>query len=154
MNGKKLWKILQQEDGDGVELTQLETARGIIPRRTFIEMIGFSAAALMMSGCRAPEQKIIPYVKQPVEFTPGVAAWYASTCGGCSAACGVLVKSRDGRPIKLEGNPDHPLTAGGLCAVAHAMVFNLYDSDRLRQPMVASKAASWDEVDGAINRRL
>ncbi len=123
-------------------------------RRTFIEMIGFSAAALALEGCRAPEQKIIPYLKQPVELTPGVANWYASTCGGCSAACGVLVKVRDGRPIKLEGNPEHPLSRGGLCPVAHGMIFELYDSDRLRQPLIAGKAATWDEADGQIAQKL
>jgi molybdopterin-containing oxidoreductase family iron-sulfur binding subunit len=153
MNGEKLWKIFQSAR-DGSELVQINTPRAGMSRRTFVELIGFSAAALMMSGCREPEQKIVPYVKQPVEFTPGVASWYASTCGGCSAACGILIKSRDGRPIKLEGNPDHPLTGGGLCPVAHTMVFNLYDSDRLREPLHGSKAANWDEVDQAITQQL
>ena len=156
MNGEKLWRVFQQEDSSGepVELVQLERSqhpRAGVSRRTFIEMIGFSAAALAFSSCRAPEQKIIPYLKQPVEFTPGVPSWFASTCAGCSAGCGVLVKVRDGRPIKIEGNPEHPLNAGGLCAIAHGMVFGLYDSDRLRQPLIGSKPATWDEVDKQIN---
>ena len=151
---EKLWKIFQRQDADGehAELVQLDSSvrpRGV-SRRSFIEMIGFSAAALAFTSCRAPEQKIIPYLKQPVEFTPGVASWFASTCGGCSAGCGVLVKVRDGRPIKLEGNPEHPLNAGGLCAVAHGMVFGLYDSNRLRQPLIASNPATWAEVDRQI----
>lgn len=123
-------------------------------RRNFIELIGFSAAALAMSGCRAPEQKIIPYLKQPVELTPGVANWYASTCGGCNASCGALVKVRDGRPIKLEGNPEHPLSSGGLCAMAHGMVFGLYDSERLRQPLFKKKPATWQEIDSQIWSQL
>jgi Fe-S-cluster-containing dehydrogenase component/anaerobic selenocysteine-containing dehydrogenase len=152
---EKLWKIFQQQacDGESPQLVQLESARmprAGVSRRTFIEMIGFSAAALAFTSCRAPEQKIIPYLKQPVEFTPGVASWFASTCGGCSAGCGVLVKVRDGRPIKIEGNTEHPLNAGGLCAVAHGMVFGLYDSDRLRQPLIGSKPSTWDEVDRQI----
>jgi Fe-S-cluster-containing dehydrogenase component len=149
----KLWKIFQQQDADDPpQLVNIESAMpgAGVSRRTFIEMIGFSAAALAFTGCRAPEQKIIPYLKQPVEFTPGVASWFASTCGGCSAGCGVLVKVRDGRPIKIEGNPEHPLNGGGLCAVAHGMVFGLYDSDRLRQPMIGSKPAEWAEVDRQI----
>ena len=151
---EKLWKIFQQQNADDPpQLVDIESGRlprAGVSRRSFIEMIGFSAAALAFSSCRAPEQKIIPYLKQPVEFTPGVASWFASACGGCSAGCGVLVKVRDGRPIKIEGNPEHPLSGGGLCAVAHGMVFGLYDSGRLRQPHIGSKPATWDEVDRQI----
>ena len=154
MDGEKLWKIFQQRDADDApQLVNIESPRmprAGLSRRTFIEMIGFSAAALAFSSCRAPEQKIVPYLKQPVEFTPGIASWFASTCGGCSAGCGVLVKVRDGRPIKIEGNPEHPLNAGGLCAVAHGMVFGIYDSDRLRQPLIGSQPSTWIEVDRQI----
>jgi len=155
---EKRWEHVQQQDAaDSPQFVNIESARiprAGVSRRTFIEMIGFSAAALAFTSCRAPEQKIIPYLKQPVEFTPGVASWFASTCGGCSAGCGVLVKVRDGRPIKIEGNPDHSLNEGGLCAVAHGMVFGLYDSDRLRQPHIGSKPSTWDEVDRHIKEIL
>ncbi len=158
MNGEKLWKVFQRWEADAEAAAGDETSsplpRAGMSRRTFIELIGFSAAALAFSSCRPPEQKIIPYLNQPVELTPGVANWYASTCGGCRAACGVLVKVRDGRPIKLEGNPQHPLTEGGLCAVAHAMVFDLYDAERLRQPMIGSQGADWEEVDRQIIETL
>lgn len=159
MSGEKLWKqFLHQGDpteGAGEPKDKYRRLPTLgMSRRTFIEMIGFSAAAVAFSSCRAPEQKIVPYLKQPVELTPGVASWYASTCGGCSAACGTLVKVRDGRPIKLEGNPDHPLTGGGLCAVAHAMVFGLYDSARTRQPFVRSKPATWQQADEEILQKL
>jgi molybdopterin-containing oxidoreductase family iron-sulfur binding subunit len=154
MSGEKLWEKFQQQDADDapqfVNIDSSRLPRAGVSRRTFIEMIGFSAAAFAFTSCRAPEQKIIPYLKQPVEFTPGVASWFASTCGGCSAGCGVLVKARDGRPIKLEGNPEHPLSGGGLCAVAHGMVFGLYDSERLRQPLIASRPAAWADVDRQI----
>ncbi|MEW6208769.1 MAG: 4Fe-4S dicluster domain-containing protein [Acidobacteriota bacterium] len=149
MNGEKIWKIFQRQDGD-----PCETPRAAVSRRAFIELIGFSAAGLLLASCRPPQQKIIPFVKQPVEMTPGIANWYASTCGGCNAACGTLVKVRDGRPVKMEGNPEHPLSGGGLCAVAHAMIFNLYDSERLRQPLIGSKPASWSEVDSQIPGKL
>ena len=88
-----------------------------LQRRDFLKMLGASFAALA-SGCdlRPPTDKILPYSEQPEGTVPGLSRWYASTCGGCSAACGTLVKSRDGRPIKMEGNPDHPLSRGGLCA--------------------------------------
>ncbi|HKZ78814.1 MAG TPA: 4Fe-4S dicluster domain-containing protein [Pyrinomonadaceae bacterium] len=144
----KVWKQFIDEDGEGrpIDLALKSPVSGIT-RRTFLEVLGYSTAALALSGCRAPQQKIIPSLRSSVEFTPGVASWFASVCGGCSAQCGVLVKVRDGRPIKLEGNPDHPLSSGGLCAQAHGMVFGLYDPDRLRQPLIASQPATWEQVD-------
>ncbi|HXI23211.1 MAG TPA: hypothetical protein VNG71_04985, partial [Pyrinomonadaceae bacterium] len=152
---EKVWE--QFLDRDSVEdLVQLTRSKpdNEVSRRTFLEVLGYSSVALAMSGCRAPQQKIVPYLKQPVEFTPGVASWFSSGCGGCSRACGTLVKVRDGRPIKLEGNPDHPLSQGGLCALAHGMVFGLYDPDRLRQPLIASQAATWNEIDQKVIERL
>lgn len=126
-----------------------------LSRRTFIEMVGFSAAAAIAAGCeRSPEGKTIPYLNQPVEMTPGKGIWYASTCGGCSSACGILVKVRDGRPIKIEGNSDHPLSRGGICAVAQASLASLYDSDRLREPIINGQAVPWEKLDADIARRL
>jgi len=147
----KIWKQFIDEDERGLPVLQ---NGGGISRRTFLEAIGYTTAAIALTSCAAPEQKVIPYLKQPPELTPGVASWYASTCGGCSAGCGVLVKVRDGRPIKIEGNPDHPVNKGGLCPVAHSMVFGLYDAQRLQQPLLAGKPATWDEVDGQISQRL
>jgi molybdopterin-containing oxidoreductase family iron-sulfur binding subunit len=144
----KLWKQFLDQDAEGKPADS--SAKGGVSRRTFLEVLGYSTIALSFSGCRAPQQKIVPYLQQPVEFTPGLPSWFASVCGGCSAGCGVLVKVRDGRPIKLEGNPDHPLSQGGLCALAHGMVFSLYDPDRLRQPVADSRPATWAEVDQHI----
>ncbi|MEW6126477.1 MAG: molybdopterin-dependent oxidoreductase [Acidobacteriota bacterium] len=152
MTEEKLWQIIKRQDAD--ERESGDAPRSTMPRRAFIELVGFSIAAAALSGCRAPEQKIIPYVNQPVEFTPGVANWYASVCGGCPAACGTLVKVRDGRPIKLEGNAEHPVSQGGLCALAHGLVFGLYDSERLRQPLIKSQAATWEDADQQINWQL
>src|ERR1051326_1855832 len=152
---EKIWKEFLDETSEDkfVQLSRKSPIAGV-SRRTFLEVLGYSSAALALSGCRAPQQKIVPYLRQPVEFTPGVASWFASVCGGCSAACGTLVKVRDGRPIKLEGNPDHPLSGGGLCAVAHGMVFGLYDPERLRQPLIGSKPSSWEQIDSEIMPKL
>ena len=152
---EKVWKEFLGEDagGDLVQLTRNIPAKGV-SRRTFLEVLGYSSVALALSGCRAPQQKIVPYLKQPVEFTPGEASWFASVCGGCSAGCGTLVKVRDGRPIKLEGNPDHPLSQGGLCALAHGMIFGLYDPDRLRQPLIANQPANCDQIDHQVIEKL
>ena len=151
----KIWHQFIDKDkvNDLVQLSRTKSASGV-SRRTFLEILGYSSVALTLSGCRAPQQKIIPYLKQPVEFTPGVASWFASVCGGCSSACGSLVKVRDGRPIKLEGNPDHPFSQGGLCALAHAQVFGLYDPDRLRQPQISSKPATWQQIDQQVIAKL
>ena len=153
--GNKVWKeFLSAEAGGGlVQLTRTKPESGVT-RRTFLEVLGYSSVALALSGCRAPQQKIVPYLKQPVEFTPGVASWFASVCGGCSAGCGTLVKVRDGRPIKLEGNPDHPLSQGGLCALAHGQIFGLYDPDRLRQPLIGTQPATWEQIDQQVTEKL
>ncbi|MDK9699100.1 MAG: TAT-variant-translocated molybdopterin oxidoreductase [bacterium] len=105
-----------------------------LSRRDLLKLTG-AAMVLATVGCaRRPVEKIIPYVVAPEEITPGVAVWYASTCSGCAAQCGTLVKTREGRPIKLEGNPNHPVNHGKLCARGQATVLDLYDPDRLQQP--------------------
>jgi molybdopterin-containing oxidoreductase family iron-sulfur binding subunit len=126
-----------------------------VDRRTFLRLAGFSVAGAVIAGCQqAGVEQAIPFLVRPEEVTPGVATWYATTCAGCDAACGVLAKNRDGRPIKLEGNPDHPLSKGGLCAMGQASLLPLYDSLRLRHPLVEGKEASWDDVDGFVSSRL
>ena len=96
----------------------------------------------------------MPYLERPEGSLPGVANWYASTCAGCPARCGALVKCLDGRPIKMEGNPDHPLSQGGLCARGQATILDLYDSRRLGGPMVAGSETDWDEADANIVSQL
>lgn len=159
MRRKRYWKSLAEQRGEAAlsEQAKDEFPAPLEPgvsRRSFIELAGLSAAALALQSCHAPEQKIIPYVKQPVELTPGVANWYASTCGGCQAACGTLVRVCEGRPVKLEGNAKHPLSQGGLCAAAHGELFNLYFAERLRQPFSHGKAAGWNELDVQITQQL
>ena len=84
-------------------------------RRDFLKLVGVGAGAAA-TACSDPIEKLVPYVEQPEAITPGIAVWYASTCAECPAACGLHVKTREGRPIKLEGNPDHPINRGKLCA--------------------------------------
>src|SRR4029077_9952583 len=105
-------------------------------RRDFLTLAGFSLAAAAISSCsRGREMKAIPFLNKPEELTPGVANWYATTCGGCSAGCSLLVKTRDGRPIKIEGNDLSPIFGGGTCAVGQATVLSLYDDARLKGPL-------------------
>ncbi len=122
-----------------------------IDRRTFLKLAGFSSAVTVVAGCQqASVEKAIPLLIKPEEITPGLGMWYASTCGGCNAACGVLAKNRDGRPVKLEGNPEHPLSRGGLCAAGQASLLSLYDSQRLHFPMLERKESSWEVIDRAV----
>ena len=137
-----------------VEFAEQDKVEGL-QRRDFLKLLGASFAALA-SGCelRPPADKILPYSEQPEGTVPGLARWYASTCGGCPAACGTLVKSRDGRPIKMEGNPDHPLSRGGLCARGQATVLDLYDSERLKHPLAGGAPTTWAALDAAVEAAL
>ena len=129
--------------------------RGGISRRSFLRAAGFSVAGSLLVSCsREPVEKAIPLLMQGENMMPGKAYWYASTCGGCQAGCGILTKNREGRPIKIEGNPEHPLSQGGLCAVGQAMVLGMYDSQRLGEPLANGTAADWATVDGAIGQQL
>jgi molybdopterin-containing oxidoreductase family iron-sulfur binding subunit len=124
-------------------------------RRDFLLLAGFAVTGSALPGCRRPSvQHALPRLVQPEGNVPGRSYLYASVCGGCSAGCGMLVKNRDGRPIKLEGNPDHPLSRGGLCAAGQASLLGLYDQHRLQAPQRQGHDASWPEIDGAIRRHL
>lgn len=124
-------------------------------RRTFLKLAGFTFAGTMVAGCQQGNvEKAIPYLIKPEEITPGLAYWYTTVCAGCTANCGVLVKNRDGRPIKLEGNPDHPISKGGLCAVGQAMVLSLYDSKRLINPLHQGIETDWDTFDANLIKNL
>jgi len=124
-------------------------------RRGFLKLMGFSFAGAALAACtRMPVEKAIPYLIKPEEITPGVATWYATACNGCSASCGLLVKNRDGRPIKIEGNPDSPLSQGGVCAAGQATVLSLYDDARLKGPLLDGQSSSWDAVDNRVQQEL
>src|SRR6185437_12462137 len=95
----------------------------------------------------------IPYLVSPDETVPGVSTYYATTCRECSAACGMIAETRDGRAIKLEGNPEHPLNHGALCARGQSALQGLYNPDRLRVPMV-NEGGTWKPItwDDAVTR--
>ncbi|MAT39036.1 MAG: hypothetical protein CL946_05470 [Ectothiorhodospiraceae bacterium] len=128
----------------------LESKTSGVSRRTFMKAAGFTVAAVAIGCERPPSKHAIPHNQLAPEATPGKATWYASTCYGCSAGCGVLVKNRDGRPIKIEGNPDHPVSKGGLCAIGQASVLDVYDSHRMTAPMINGAKSDWASVDGDL----
>jgi molybdopterin-containing oxidoreductase family iron-sulfur binding subunit len=123
-------------------------------RRDFFKVMGLSATAAMAACRRAPEQKIYPFTRKPDELTPGAPLWYATACGACPARCGLLVKARDGRPIKIEGNPAHPVSKGAVCAIGQASLLGLYDDDRARRPTLSGNAATWSGIDAAVKQAL
>ena len=158
----RVWKSLGERRGLVVkcraefdeELPVGESVRQIT-RRDFFRFSGLGFAAGLALNCKSKTvEKAIPYLNAQEGLTPGVASWYATTCGGCSAGCGVLARSRDGRPVKLEGNPDHPLNGRGLCAIGQAQTRGLYDSTRLRAPRMAGKDCDWKALDTDLAARF
>ncbi len=105
-------------------------------RRDFLKTFGFSvAAAALVSSCERPVSKAIPYLIKPEEVTPGMANYYASTYFDANEYCSVLVKVRDGRPIKIEGNNLSSISQQGTSARVQASVLNLYDDARFKTPL-------------------
>ena len=104
-----------------------------VARRDFLKIMGASIA-MAATACTRPAETIIPYAKAPKEVTPGVPNFYTSTWFDGNEGAGVLVKTLEGRPLKFEGNPNHPMNSGGLVARAHAEVLSNYDPDRLQAP--------------------
>ena len=97
-----------------------ETTSAGLKRRDFLKLVGVGGAGLALGCARKEPERALPFVQQPEDLIPGIPTYYASACKGCSAGCGIIVKTREGRAIKLEGNPDHPVNRGGLCARGHA----------------------------------
>ena len=154
---QRYWKSRAQRDGHTAanEDGSHHDDRAAVSRRQFLEAAGFTLGAATLSGCgRAPAQTALPFTSPPEGVIPGRTRSYASICGGCPAGCGLLVGVRDGRPLKMEGLPEHPLSQGGLCAVGQALPLGLYDSQRLTQPLRAGKPANWADVDQAIAKKL
>ncbi|MCZ6713671.1 MAG: 4Fe-4S dicluster domain-containing protein [Deltaproteobacteria bacterium] len=107
-----------------------------LDRRDFLKVVGLTAGAVAAAGCQEPVEKVIPYLNQPEEVIPGIATYYNSTCRECPVACGIRVKTREGRPIKVEGNPDDPVSRGSLCVRGQASLYRTYDASRFKGPMV------------------
>ena len=126
----------------------------VAPRRDFLKLMGFGVAAATLASCETPVRKAIPYLNKPEEVDPTISNFYASTYFTGSDYNAVLVKNRDGRPIKLEGNPESPVTRGGLSARAQAAVLSLYDGGRLQHFLAKGKKADFADVDQAIRAGL
>lgn len=123
-------------------------------RRDFLKFLGFGVAAATLASCETPVIKSIPYVNKPEDITPGVANWYATTFFDGNDFANILVKAREGRPIWIKGNSSFGITKGGLTPRINASVLNVYNSERLKNPMMDGKESNWTDVDNAITQDL
>ena len=130
------------------------TDESVAPRRDFLKLMGFGVAAATLASCEKPVRKAIPYLVKPEEVDPTIPNFYASTYFNGSDYNAVLVKTREGRPIKLEGNPESPITRGGLSARAQAAVLSLYDGGRLQHFAINKKQVAAAELDKQVRARL
>ncbi len=138
-----------------------ETKPEGMDRRRFLSVLGVTGAgAAVVSGCSTDKiEKLVPYLVQSEDQVPGIPTWYASTCTECAAGCGLHVKTREGRAIKLEGNPDHPVNAGKICSQGQSALQGLYNPSRVRGPMARQadgsfKQITWDEAVATLAAKL
>ena len=123
-------------------------------RRDFLKMLGFGVAAVSLAACESPVKKTIPYLNKPEDVEPTIANWYASTYTDGGDYASILVKTREGRPIKIEGNKLSSVSKGTLSGRAHASVLSLYDNEKLKGPQAAGKATDWASLDSAFTAKL
>jgi molybdopterin-containing oxidoreductase family iron-sulfur binding subunit len=129
-----------------------------VKRRRFLQVAGVAGAGVAAGCGTEAADHLYPYLIPEEDLVPGIPTWYASTCRECPAGCGILVKAREGRAIKIEGNPLHPVNRGRLCARGQAALQGLYDPDRFAGPMRKSgtrwESVSWEaaieELAGAL----
>ncbi len=171
-SNKKYWKSVEElkENSSIVEALRNNEFTEVIPveeflgdkaslsasntsRRDFLKYVGFSTAAASLAACEGPVHKSIPYVVQPEQIIPGVADFYATSVFDGFDFANLLVKTREGRPIKIENNtmPGAKFAAN---ARVHASILSLYDSMRLKNPKISGNAASWRDVDSRVKRSL
>ncbi|GER58301.1 TAT-variant-translocated molybdopterin oxidoreductase [Patiriisocius marinus] len=170
-SNKKYWKSVEQLDESSAIVEALQQNEFVteIPtdeflgdketleatsttRRDFLKYVGFTTAAASLAACEGPVIKSIPYVVAPDEIVPGVANYYATTIADGFDFANVLVKTREGRPIKIERNDLS--TMGGANARVHASVLSLYDNHRLKAPLVGGKEVSWSDFDIAVAGKM
>ena len=150
--GKQYWRTLEElsDNPHFNELLHREFPKHAsewddsVDRRDFLKLMAASLAFAGISGCgRAPEEHIVPYVKQPDGMVLGKPLYFATSMAFGGDALGLLVESHEGRPTKIEGNPDHPASLGATDAIAQASVLNLYDPDRAQVTTYLGEIRSW-----------
>jgi molybdopterin-containing oxidoreductase family iron-sulfur binding subunit len=151
VTGRKYWRSLEEmkDSPEFHEFLAREFPRGAEEmgnewsRRSFLTLMGASAALAGLTACRRPVERIVPYVTQPEEVTIGKPTYYATTMPLGLSAYGLLVTTRDGRPTKIHGNPDHPSSLGSSNIFTEASILGLYDPDRSRSVRLENQNSTW-----------
>ncbi|MFL2582000.1 MAG: TAT-variant-translocated molybdopterin oxidoreductase [Flavobacteriales bacterium] len=173
---KKYWKGIEEleQTPEFVESTQKEFTEYVpveefigsaeensseTSRRDFLKVLGFSVTAATLAACEAPVTKSIPFLNKPEDLTPGVADYYSSTFFDGYDMASVRIKTREGRPIFVQGNLASPFSGGGINARINSSVLGLYDSKRAKGPALKvgnswAKNLSWDRVDKDIRQAI
>src|SRR5881394_2683023 len=116
-------------------------------RRDFFRVVAASGASAAVTGCQRTAENILPLVVPNEQLVPGVASWFATVCRECPAGCGVIARNREGRIVKVEGNPEHPVNQGAPCARGQSTLQALYHPDRFTGPQRRDgsplRAVSW-----------
>ncbi len=137
---------------DGLDESEI---KGQSSRRDFLKMLGFSVGTVaLVSSCQMPVRKAIPLLNQPEDLIPGIPNYYASTFFDGNDYCSILVKTRENRPIKIEGNELSPITKGATSARVQASVLNLYDDARLKGPRKGKIDSDWETIDRDVMMKL
>lgn len=163
-NKKTYWKGLEELNNDPefvknadkefVELPSSSNSEDGSSRRDFLKMMGFSLAAASLAACEAPIRKAIPYVNKPVDINPSIPNYYASTFSSGGDYAAVVVKTREGRPIKIDGNTLSPINKGKVNAIVEGSVLSLYDKARLTGPQIAGEKTDWATLDSQVKSKL
>ena len=127
-------------------------------RRDFFKIVTTAGTTAAVGGCRQATESLLPLVVPNEQLVPGVASWFATVCRECPAGCGVLARNREGRVVKVEGNPEHPVSQGALCGRGQAALQGLYHPDRLAGPQRRDgnvlRSVGWDDALKTVTERL
>src|SRR5262245_15993926 len=160
---REFWRTLEEQAGDPAFQerlynefpSQVEAITDPVARRTFLKLMGASIALAGVAGCtRQPLEQIVPYVRQPEELIPGKPLFFATAMAIGGVATGLVVESHEGRPTKIEGNPQHPSSLGASDVFAQAAILGLYDPDRSQTLTNLGEIRPWSAFLGAIRNAM
>jgi len=165
---RNIWKSIKeyQEDPETLKAKLNEFSEGVtddfnpdelnkFSRRKFLAILAASSA-YAATACTDYRDKgeIVPYTDRPEEILPGKPTFYASTFSDDGLSYGILIKTREGRPIKIEGNPDDDINLGKIPSKVHASILNLYDPERLKEPTIKKREVSWERINTDVISKL
>jgi len=151
---QRYWRSLDERSGDAETRESLQrefmddSKPTEVDRRSFLGIMGAAAALAGLAGCSRPIAKILPYNKMPEDLVPGVPQQYATTWGWRGAADGLLATSHEGRPTKIEGNPEHPAYLGATNLQTQALILGMYDPDRAATVKHDGAESTWRKFNG------